>query len=191
MASTDFHASVAAGRQLFEAGRFHAAHEAWEMGWRRTHHDERHVLQALVLWSAALCQHERGKDLGAHRLLLRALERLAEVSDGFDGLDVDALREALVTSLEHTKAPWCEAARPAWFDATELHPPSLELEKRLLCAYCGEPVLVMVAPEDADGAQYVEDCPVCCRPWQVTVRRDGDDVRVLLERDDAQDEARE
>lgn len=36
------------------------------------------------------------------------------------------------------------------------------------CPYCGEPGELWV--ETLDTAQaYVEDCAVCCRPWQVRV----------------------
>jgi len=187
MATPTFTASLDAGRQRFEAGSFQAAHDAWESGWRQTRGPERRVLQVLVLWSAALHHHAHGKDLGANRLLLRALERVGEVEDGFDGLDVDALREALVTSLEHAQAPWCAEARPRW--PTENFAPGAgrqDLDHEARCPYCGEPVLVSVAPEEADDASYVEDCPVCCRPWQVQVRREGESVGVMISRDDAQ-----
>ncbi len=41
------------------------------------------------------------------------------------------------------------------------------------CPYCGE-VVDVVIDEDGGGRQsYVEDCPVCCRPWQVEVVQDG------------------
>ena len=43
-------------------------------------------------------------------------------------------------------------------------------ETVVVCPYCGEPNEVAL---DAGGGQtqvYVEDCQVCCRPWQVTVR---------------------
>lgn len=184
----EFHQALLAGRRDFEAGRYHAAHEAWEARWRHAQGDERLVLQALVLWAAALHHHQHGRELGAHRLLLRALERLAETTDAFGELDVDALREALVTSLEATREPFRADARPRWFE--DGHAPAedeagLELEHQASCPYCGEPVLVAVAPEDAQGADYVEDCPVCCRPWQVQVRCD-EGVRVDLGRDDAQ-----
>jgi hypothetical protein len=43
------------------------------------------------------------------------------------------------------------------------------------CPYCGEPVELMV-DETAGSASYVEDCPVCCRPMQVDVEVDGDQV---------------
>jgi hypothetical protein len=33
----------------------------------------------------------------------------------------------------------------------------------------------VVIDEGGDSAQsYVEDCPVCCRPWQVEVTQDDD-----------------
>lgn len=40
------------------------------------------------------------------------------------------------------------------------------------CPCCGEEVEVYVDP-GSEGA-LVQDCEVCCRPWQLTVRRDED-----------------
>jgi len=37
------------------------------------------------------------------------------------------------------------------------------------CPYCGEPGTVAVGA-DEDGESFVQDCGVCCRPWQVRVR---------------------
>jgi uncharacterized protein len=185
MASPTFTASLDAGRQRFEAGAFHAAHEAWESGWRQTRGPEKRVLQVLVLWSAALHHHQKGKELGANRLLLRALERLGEVGDAFDGIDIDALRERLVTSLEHARTAWSEATKPAWPDGGGMHAGE-NFDHEATCPYCGEAVMVSVAPEEAEDASYVEDCPVCCRPWDVQITHDGGVMRVSLGRDDAQ-----
>lgn len=52
------------------------------------------------------------------------------------------------------------------------------------CPYCGEEVDVAVDEMGVSEESYVEDCPVCCRPWQVHVVRDGPDVAVYLSRDD-------
>lgn len=41
------------------------------------------------------------------------------------------------------------------------------------CPYCGEPI-ELVADASAGSAEYVEDCPVCCRPMRVTLTVDGD-----------------
>ena len=186
MASPTFIASLDAGRPRFEAGAFHSAHEAWESGWRRTEGSEKRVLQVLVLWSAALHHHAHGKELGANRLLLRALERLGDVGDTFNGIDIDSLREGLVTSLEYAQRPWTEEAKPC-FPENSSASAAETLDHEACCPYCGEPVMVSVAPEESDDASYVEDCPVCCRPWEVKLTRDGDALHVSISRDDAQE----
>jgi len=52
------------------------------------------------------------------------------------------------------------------------------------CPYCGETVQVTVDPIGVSFEQYVEDCQVCCRPWNVNITRDEDGVSVTLSRDD-------
>lgn len=42
------------------------------------------------------------------------------------------------------------------------------------CPYCGEPSEVAVDPGGGASQTYVEDCPVCCRPWRVTVSYQSD-----------------
>jgi hypothetical protein len=41
----------------------------------------------------------------------------------------------------------------------------MECEER--CPYCGEPATIWVDPGGGEEQVYVEDCSVCCRPWQV------------------------
>ncbi len=40
------------------------------------------------------------------------------------------------------------------------------------CPYCGETVEIALDPE-TEG-RMVQDCEVCCNPWLLTVRRDGE-----------------
>jgi hypothetical protein len=42
------------------------------------------------------------------------------------------------------------------------------------CPYCGEEVEVDVDESGGGRQSYVQDCPVCCQPWQVSVERDRD-----------------
>lgn len=42
----------------------------------------------------------------------------------------------------------------------------------LSCPYCGEPVELAIDEGGGSPQSYVEDCPVCCRPWQVEVMHD-------------------
>jgi hypothetical protein len=42
------------------------------------------------------------------------------------------------------------------------------------CPYCGETVSVALDLGGGASQQYVEDCPVCCRPMDLSVERLGD-----------------
>jgi len=46
------------------------------------------------------------------------------------------------------------------------------------CPYCGEP-LELVVDASAGAQRYVEDCAVCCRPIDIELDVDGDDVRIV------------
>jgi hypothetical protein len=50
------------------------------------------------------------------------------------------------------------------------------------CPYCGEEGEIYVEP-DVRG-QFVQDCEVCCNPWQVRVTGEGDERWVDLTRGD-------
>ena len=40
------------------------------------------------------------------------------------------------------------------------------------CPYCGEAADLVIDEGGGSRQTYLEDCPVCCRPWQVEVMRD-------------------
>ena len=50
------------------------------------------------------------------------------------------------------------------------------------CPYCGEDVTIHVEP-DVRGT-FVQDCEVCCNPWQVRVSGHGDDRSIEVSRAD-------
>lgn len=47
-----------------------------------------------------------------------------------------------------------------------------DTEATLNCPYCGEEVEVSLDPGGGEAQQYVEDCQVCCQPWQLNVQYD-------------------
>ena len=69
---------------------------------------------------------------------------MSEFGDGFD--EDDALDHEARSSLDDT------------FPAT--------------CPSCGEECELVVDLAGGSRQSYVEDCPVCCRPWQVRVSID-------------------
>lgn len=62
---------------------------------------------------------------------------------------------------------------------------TVETATEVACPYCGETVSISVDPGGGSEQQYVEDCEVCCNPWQVTVRFDNGVATVQLDALDA------
>lgn len=188
MRSTEFQASLEAGSSHFLASRFFEAHEAWEAGWLATHGTEKQVLQVLVLWATAYHHAVKNNRTGALNLMKRALEKLEKsVVVPRAPIDFEALRDALVQSWEALSAQGpLNLAPPAWAASGEADggADEVDLVQRTSCPYCGEPVAVEVDAQLAGGAEYVEDCPVCCHPWTVVVRDEAGRVSVGLERSD-------
>ncbi len=52
------------------------------------------------------------------------------------------------------------------------------------CPYCGELCEIVLDPGGGAHQHYVEDCPVCCRPWAVTVTWAGGVASVRLATED-------
>lgn len=61
---------------------------------------------------------------------------------------------------------------------------SLLQESAVHCPYCGESITLLV-DGSVDEQHYVEDCEVCCRPMEVTVRVSGDgEILVQVQHED-------
>jgi hypothetical protein len=49
-----------------------------------------------------------------------------------------------------------------------------DLAADVVCPYCAEEAVIALDPGSGPSQAYVEDCPVCCQPWQVNVRYEAD-----------------
>jgi hypothetical protein len=58
----------------------------------------------------------------------------------------------------------------------------MDTEFTVTCPYCGEDVEIYVEP-DVRGT-LVQDCEVCCNPWQLRVTSDGGERWVAILRAD-------
>ena len=47
-----------------------------------------------------------------------------------------------------------------------------DTEATVNCPYCGEEVEIALDPGGGEAQQYVQDCEICCQPWQVGVHYD-------------------
>ncbi|MGQ0715067.1 MAG: CPXCG motif-containing cysteine-rich protein [Gemmatimonadaceae bacterium] len=55
-----------------------------------------------------------------------------------------------------------------------------ETDAVVMCPYCGEAVTVALDPGSGTVQAYVEDCEVCCQPWQVSVFFRGGEASVSV-----------
>lgn len=83
---------LALGHACFQRGAYHAAHEAWELGWRASTSPRRELLQGLILVAAAALRLEQGAPGPAERLLGRSEGALAGLPAALEGLDVVSVR---------------------------------------------------------------------------------------------------
>ena len=50
----------------------------------------------------------------------------------------------------------------------------VDLASTVVCPYCFVTVEITLDPGSGAEQQYVEDCEVCCQPWQVSVSYDAE-----------------
>ena len=48
-----------------------------------------------------------------------------------------------------------------------------ETEADVTCPHCGKTMTIALDPAGGRAQEYVEDCQVCCRPWQVRLWYDA------------------
>ncbi len=54
----------------------------------------------------------------------------------------------------------------------------------ILCPYCGQPNEIYIDYSGGYVQRYVEDCQVCCRPWEVEIELVEDEPVVRVTRSD-------
>jgi hypothetical protein len=90
---------LAEGLRCYNAGKFFAAHEAWESLWLASREPEKTFLQGLIQVAAAFHHLQRENRLGTALLLQAALTRLERYPARFGGVSVallcDDIRERL------------------------------------------------------------------------------------------------
>ena len=50
----------------------------------------------------------------------------------------------------------------------------MQIEATYVCDFCGEEIVIPVDLSAGARQEYVEDCPVCCRPNLIHVELDDD-----------------
>ena len=109
----DMHA-LSLGLEAFEAGDYYAAHEHWELVWKRVADPERRFIQGLIQLATALYKLGQARPEGARKLCARAAPKLADAPPHLHDIDLHAARahvQRLASMLESSPA---EAASSTW-----------------------------------------------------------------------------
>jgi hypothetical protein len=89
------------GRDHARAGRWFAAHEAWETAWKQARDtDEAELFKGLSQMGAGYVHLLRGNAHGATTLLRRAARRIARFADGSRGVATRRLAERLAADAD-------------------------------------------------------------------------------------------
>lgn len=89
-------AHLRAGIAIYNAGHYHAAHDAWEERWLDLAGEDERFLHGLIQFTAAV-HHARNRNwLGATGLAESSREYLAPLSSPYRGVDLAPIRESLV-----------------------------------------------------------------------------------------------
>ena len=114
-----------AGIDLYNAGEFHAAHDAWEERWMGpVAPDEKLFLQAMIQSAVAFHHLQIGRPGAARQMYLAAKEKFGKLGcTDFMSLDLDDYQSELDRALS-----WLlSAPDPREIDQPEIEPPTIRL----------------------------------------------------------------
>ena len=119
-----------AGIDLYNAGEFHAAHDAWEERWMgEVGPQEKLFLQAMIQSAVAFHHLEIGRPGAARRMHQMAREKFARLGSRiFMSLDLDDYQSQLMSALS-----WLEdVADPRELIQPEITPPKIRLQPEVM-----------------------------------------------------------
>jgi predicted metal-dependent hydrolase len=118
-----------AGIDLYNAGEFHAAHDAWEERWMgEVGPQEKLFLQAMIQSAVAFHHLDIGRPGAARQMYLRAKEKFARLGTPvYMSLDLDDYQLQLDSALS-----WLlSVADPRELPVPEINPPKIRLLARV------------------------------------------------------------
>ena len=114
-----------AGIDLYNAGEFHAAHDAWEERWMgEVGPQEKLFLQAMIQSAVAFHHLEIGRPGAARRMHQMAVEKFTRLGmKSFMSLDLEDYQAQLESALSWLRV----AADPRELEQPEIKPPKIRL----------------------------------------------------------------
>ncbi len=128
-------AQLRAGVAIYNAGEYHAAHDAWEDAWLALETDtaDERLLHGLIQFTAAVHHARNDNRTGAVGLAESAREYLADLPRTYRGIDVASVRDALDALAADPER--IERGPPSLtYEGTALEPPDLGPEATFVAA---------------------------------------------------------
>jgi uncharacterized protein len=94
--------ALAHGRELFNAGEFWEAHEAWEPAWLAAREPDRTFFQGLIQAAAALVHWQRHNPRGLRANWFKARPKLLALDPAYQGYDLARLIRDLDALIHDT-----------------------------------------------------------------------------------------
>jgi len=129
-------AHLQAGVAIYNAGRYHAAHDAWEDRWLdlESGSDDEQFLHGLIQFTAAVFHARNGNWSGATGLAASASEYLAALPADYRSVDVGAVRDYLATMARDPEVIERERPLALTHEGAVVGPTDLDLDATLVAA---------------------------------------------------------
>ncbi|HET7147942.1 MAG TPA: DUF309 domain-containing protein [Candidatus Nitrosopolaris sp.] len=97
------HDAILKARDLFNDEKYWGAHEVLESVWKNTHHEERDLLNGIILVAAAFVHDQKDEHNISIAILSRAMEKLSQAKGLYFELDLDKIKNRVLQIIETGK----------------------------------------------------------------------------------------
>ncbi|MEF8854216.1 MAG: DUF309 domain-containing protein [Haloarculaceae archaeon] len=128
--------TLRAGAAIYNAGRYHAAHDAWEDRWLdlESGTDDERFLHGLIQFTAAVYHASDGNWAGATGLAESATDYLAMLPADYRGVNLGPVRRYLETMAADPEVVERRRPLPLVHEGNEVRPKNLDLEATAVAA---------------------------------------------------------
>ena len=97
------HEAIWKAKDLFNNEKYWGTHEVLESIWKKAHHEEKDVLNGIILIAAAFVHDEKDESSICIAILSRAMKKLTQANGLYFGLDLDEIKSRVLQIIETGK----------------------------------------------------------------------------------------
>lgn len=97
------HEAMRKARDLFNNEKYWGTHEVLESVWKGAHHEEKDLLNGIILIAAALVHDEKDESSICIAILSRAMKKLSQANGFYFGMDLDEIKRRVLRIIETGK----------------------------------------------------------------------------------------